>query len=253
MPNQDLPVIDAAREQTAPPSGAMSPSDAVSLSRRLVAEFAGTAALAAVVIGSGIAAEQLSPGDIGLQLLENSTASALGLAVLILAFAPISGAHFNPVVSLADWLGGRRTRTGLTTSELGAYIAAQCAGGVLGALLANAMFDRPALQVATQHRVTTGHLLGELLAAAGLIAVGFAAARRGHPTTAIAVSTYIGSAIWFTSSGSFANPALTLARTLTNSFTGIAPTSAPAFIAAQTLGALAGLSLMTLLYRPTAR
>ncbi|GAB0106598.1 MIP/aquaporin family protein [Nocardia sp. JMUB6875] len=246
MTDHELPVIDAVREQSAP-EGAE-----ISLARRSVAEFAGTAALAAVVIGSGIAAEQLSPGDIGLRLLENSTASAFGLAVLILAFGPISGAHFNPVVSLADWLGGRRRGTGLSTRELGAYIAAQCGGGIFGALLANAMFDRAALQIATQHRVTGGHLLGEILAAAGLITVGFAAARHGRGVTAIAVATYIGSAIWFTSSGSFANPALTLGRMLSDSFTGIAPASVPAFIAAQILGALAGLSLMTLLYRPAA-
>ncbi|MVU78534.1 aquaporin family protein [Nocardia sp. ET3-3] len=239
-------MIDPAPDQT--PSFAAG----ISLGRRAVAEFVGTAVLAAVVIGSGIAAEQLSPGDIGLQLLENSTASAFGLAVLILAFAPISGAHFNPVVSLADWLGGRRRRSGLGTRELGAYIGAQCGGAVFGALLANAMFDRAAVQIATHHRVTGGHLLGEILAAAGLIAVGFAAGRHGHRVAAVAVATYIGSAIWFTSSGSFANPALTLGRMLSDSFTGIAPASVPAFVAAQIVGALAGLSLMTLLYRPAA-
>ncbi|MFE2996624.1 aquaporin [Nocardia sp. NPDC059246] len=243
MPNHERPLIDPALDTVPAEAG-------LSLARRSVAEFAGTAALAAVVIGSGIAAEQLSPGDLGLQLLENSTASAFGLAVLILAFGPISGAHFNPVVSLADWLGGRRQRTGLGTRELGAYVVAQCAGAIVGALLANAMFDRTPLQIATHHRVTGGHLLGELLAAAGLIAVGFAAARHGRGASAAAVAAYLGSAIWFTSSGSFANPALTVGRMLSDSFTGIAPASVPAFAAAQILGGLAGLSLMTLLYRP---
>ncbi|WNJ55912.1 aquaporin [Nocardia seriolae] len=246
MSEQELPVIDSARDEIADARGG------VSLRRRAVAEFVGTAALAAVVIGSGIAAEQMSPGDIGLQLLENSTASAFGLAVLILAFAPISGAHFNPVVSLADWLGGRRERTGLGTRELGVYAAAQCGGAIFGALVANAMFDRAAIQVASQHRVTGGHLIGEILAAAGLVTVGFAVARRGPGVTAVAVATYIGSAIWFTSSGSFANPALTLGRMLSDSFTGIAPASVPAFVAAQIVGGLAGLSLMTLLHRPAA-
>ncbi|AYF79110.1 aquaporin family protein [Nocardia yunnanensis] len=208
--------------------------------------------LAVVVVGSGIAAEQLSPADPGLRLLENSTASAFGLGVLILAFAPISGAHFNPVVSLADWLAARRGRAGARTRQLIAYIGAQCGGAVFGALLANAMFDRAALQIAGQHRVTGGHLLGEILAAAGLIAVGLAAARHGRGVSALAVSTYLGSAIWFTSSGSFANPALTLGRMFSDSFTGIAPASVPAFVLAQILGGLAGLSLMTLLYRPGA-
>ncbi|MEC3956590.1 MIP/aquaporin family protein [Nocardia sp. CDC153] len=246
MPNHELPVIDSVPAQTLPARAGST------LGRRLVAEFAGTAALAAVVIGSGIAAEQLSPGDIGLQLLENSTASAFGLAVLILAFGPISGAHLNPVVSLADWLSGRRGRSGLTTRDLGAYVAAQCGGAVFGALLANAMFDRAVVQIASHHRVTGGHLIGEMLAAAGLIVVGFAAARHGRGVGAVAVATYIGSAIWFTSSGSFANPALTLGRMFSDSFTGIAPASVPAFVVAQIVGGLAGLSLMTLLYRPTA-
>lgn len=225
-------------------------STAPSLGRRLLAEFLGTGLLAVVVIGSGIAAAQLSPGDIGLQLLENSTASAFGLAVLILMFGPISGAHFNPIVSLADWLGGRRRGTGLGTRELGAYAAAQTAGAMCGAVLTNAMFDRSAWQLSTQHRVTGGHLIGECVAAAGLIAIGFAMTRHGRVAAAAAVATYLGSAIWFTSSGSFANPALTLGRMLSDSFTGIAPASAPAFIAAQLVGGLAGLSVMTLLYRP---
>ncbi|MFD6356988.1 aquaporin [Nocardia tengchongensis] len=247
MPNPELPVIDPAPVRVAPGAGLLP------LGRRAVAEFAGTAALAVVVIGSGIAAEQLSPGDLGLRLLENSTASALGLAVLILTFGPISGAHLNPVVSLADWLGGRRDRGGLSTRAFGVYVAAQCSGAITGAVLANAMFDRSPWQSATQARVTGGHLIGEVLAAAGLVAVGFAVARHGRGVNAAAMAAYLGSAIWFTSSGSFANPALTLGRMLSDSFTGIAPSSVPAFAAAQILGGLAGSSLITLLYRPAAR
>ncbi|MEV6770087.1 MIP/aquaporin family protein [Nocardia sp. NPDC051030] len=221
------------------------------LARRLVSEFLGTGLLAIAVIGSGMAAEQFSPSDTGLQLLENSTASALGLAVLILVFGPVSGAHFNPIVSLADWLRDGRRRMGLTTAHLGAYIAAQTAGAVVGAVVSNAMFDHPALQISTRHRVTGGHLIGEIVAAAGLIAVGFVVARHGRVVTAAAVATYLGSAIWFTSSGSFANPALTVGRMLSDSFTGIAPASAPAFVIAQIVGGLAGLIVVALLYRPT--
>ncbi|WP_433673159.1 aquaporin [Nocardia sp. CA-136227] len=245
MPTPEPPVLAAYR--AVPDAGPLP------LGRRAVAEFSGTAALAAVVIGSGIAADQLSPGDLGLRLLENSTASALGLAVLILIFGPISGAHLNPVVSLADWLGGRRDRRGLSTRAFGVYVAAQFSGAIVGALLANTMFDRSPLQLATQQRVTGGHLLGEILAAAGLVAIGFAAARLGRGASAAAVAAYLGSAIWFTSSGSFANPALTLGRMLSDSFTGIAPSSVPAFTAAQILGGLAGSSLITLLYRPAVR
>ncbi|WP_194818067.1 MIP/aquaporin family protein [Nocardia sp. XZ_19_385] len=222
------------------------------LARRILAEFIGTALLVAVVVGSGIAAQQLSAGDVGLQLLENSTATVFGLAVLILVFGPISGAHFNPVVSAADWLAGRRRGTGLAPVELASYIGAQIGGGILGSILANAMFDLPALQISTHHRITSGHLIGEFIATAGLLMVIFALARSGRAAlSAVAVAAWIGAAYWFTSSTSFANPAVTIGRVFTDTFAGIAPTSAPAFIAAQILGAGAGLALIIALYPDT--
>jgi glycerol uptake facilitator-like aquaporin len=150
------------------------------LFRPLLAEFIGAALLVTVVVGSGIAAAQLSPDDVGLQLLENSTATVFGLAVLILMFGPISGAHFNPVVSAADWLLGRRAGTGITAARLGVYTVVQILGGICGAVLANVMFDRRALELATKDRITLGHLIGELVATAGLIALIFALARTGR-------------------------------------------------------------------------
>jgi glycerol uptake facilitator-like aquaporin len=223
--------------------------DSTGLLRRLMAEFVGTALLVTVVVGSGIAAAQLSPGDVGLQLLQNSTATALGLAVLILVFGPVSGAHFNPVVTAADWLLGRRGRTGITTNHFAAYAVVQIAGGISGAALANLMFDRAALEIATKERITAGHLLGELVATAGLIAVIFALARTGRAAlSAAAVGAYIGAAYWFTSSTSFANPAVTFGRMFSDTFAGIAPSSAPGFIAAQIVGALLGLAVIVALY-----
>ncbi|MEV6769626.1 MIP/aquaporin family protein [Nocardia sp. NPDC051030] len=217
--------------------------------RRLLAEFVGTALLVCVVVGSGIAAQQLSPGDIGLQLLENSTATVFGLGVLILVLGPVSGAHFNPVVSLADWMAGRRRGTGLPGAELAGYVVAQIAGGGCGAVLANVMFDQAAVQISTHDRVTTGHVVGEIVATAGLIAVIFALARTGRASlSAPAVAAYIGAAYWFTSSTSFANPAVTLGRVFSDTFAGIAPASVPAFIAAQLVGAGIGLALIHALY-----
>ncbi|WP_330249743.1 aquaporin family protein [Nocardia sp. NBC_00565] len=219
------------------------------LARRLLAEFVGTGLLVCIVVGSGIAAQQLSPGDVGVQLLENSTATVFGLGVLILVFGPVSGAHFNPVVSVADWLTGRRHSTGLTPAELGAYIGAQVLGGAAGAVLANIMFDQSAVQISTHHRVTTGHLVGEVVATAGLIAVIFALARTGRAApSAAAVAAYIGAAYWFTSSTSFANPAVTIGRIFSDTFAGIAAASVPAFIAAQIVGAAIGLTLIGLIY-----
>ena len=142
----------------------------IGLPRRLLAEFLGTALLVTVVVGSGIAAAALSPDDVGLQLLENSTTTVFGLAVLILMFGPISGAHFNPVVTAADWLLGRRAGTGIAGSDALAYAAVQVIGGVAGAWLANVMFDRRVFELATKERVSTGHLVGEVVATAGLIA-----------------------------------------------------------------------------------
>src|SRR5271165_1955428 len=226
----------------------------IALPRRLLAEFAGTALLVTVVVGSGIAAAQLSPRDVGLQLLENSTATAFGLAVLILLFGPVSGAHFNPVVTGVDWLLGRRAGTGITGNDLLAYIVAQVAGGIVGALLANVMFDRRVFELATKDRITHGHLVGEVVATAGLIALIFALARTGRAgLSAAAVGAYIGAAYWFTSSTSFANPAVTIGRMFSDTFAGIAPASAPGFIAAQIIGAATGLALVVALYPDAAR
>jgi glycerol uptake facilitator-like aquaporin len=222
---------------------------AIGLPRRLLAEFVGTALLVTVVVGSGIAAQRLSPDDVGLQLLENSTATVFGLAVLILLFGPISGAHFNPVVTAADWLLGRRAGTGMIAQHVAAYAVVQIAGGAAGALLANLMFDRRVFELATTERITTGHLVGEVVATAGLVALIFALARTGRAAlSAAAVGAYIGAAYWFTSSTSFANPAVTIGRMFSDTFAGIAPSSAPAFIAAQILGALIGLALVVALY-----
>jgi glycerol uptake facilitator-like aquaporin len=226
----------------------------MALPRRLLAEFVGTALLVAVVIGSGIAAAQLSPNDVGLQLLENSTTTAFGLAVLILMFGPISGAHFNPVVTGADWLLGRRAGTGISAGHAAAYLVAQVAGGIGGAVLANLMFDRKFLELSTKNRISPGHLIGEVVATAGLIALIFALARTGRAgLSAAAVGAYIGAAYWWTSSTSFANPAVTIGRLFSNSFAGISPSSAPGFIAAQILGALIGLGLIAILYPEAAR
>ncbi|MEV6218770.1 MIP/aquaporin family protein [Nocardia sp. NPDC051833] len=216
--------------------------------RRLLAEFVGTAALVTVVVGSGIAAQQLTD-DVAVQLLANSTATVFGLGVLILVFGPVSGAHFNPVVSLADWLLGRRHGTGLDFIDALAYAIAQIGGAVGGAVLANIMFDLDAWQISTHDRITTGHLVGEVVATAGLIAVIFALARSGRAAlSAAAVAAYIGAAYWFTSSTSFANPAVTIGRVFSDTFAGIAPMSAPGFIVAQFVGAALGLALIVVLY-----
>jgi glycerol uptake facilitator-like aquaporin len=223
--------------------------EAFGLPRRLLAEFVGSALLVTVVVGSGIAAAQLSPDDVGLQLLENSTATVFGLAVLILMFGPVSGAHFNPVVTAADWLLGRRSGSGLSGGDSVAYIVVQVAGATAGAWLANIMFDRRVFEFATKDRITTGHLIGEIVATAGLIALIFTLARSGRAgLSAAAVGAYIGAAYWFTSSTSFANPAVTVGRMFSDSFAGIAPGSAPGFIAAQIVGALVGLALIVTLY-----
>jgi glycerol uptake facilitator-like aquaporin len=224
------------------------------LARRLLAEFAGSALLVTVVVGSGIAAAQLSPSDVGLQLLENSTATAFGLGVLILLFGPVSGAHFNPVVSLADWLLGRRADTGISGEIASAYIVTQIVGGIAGAVLANLMFDRRIADIATKDRTTMGHVIGEVVATAGLVALIFTLARTGRAgVSAAAVGAYIGAAYWFTSSTSFANPAVTIGRMFSNTFAGIAPSSAAAFIPAQIVGALIGLAIVVILYPDVSR
>ena len=216
----------------------------VPLLRRLSAELVGSALLAALVIGSGIAAQNLSPSDPGLQLLENAIATALGLPVLILLFAPLSGAHFNPVVSLVDSLsGGRAWRETL------AYIPVQVIGCVLGAILANLMFSAAPVSVSDTDRLTPAHFLAEIVATAGLVLVIFVLARTGRSSaTPVAVGAYIGAAYFFTSSSSFANPAITVGRMFSDTFAGIAPSSAPGFIVAQLLGAAIGFGLLRWFY-----
>ena len=214
------------------------------LARKALAEAIGTALLVAGVVGSGIAASQLSPGDVGLQLLENTAATVGVLVAIILALGPVSGAHLNPVVTLADrWFGG------LTTREVLAYLPAQAVGACLGSAVANIMFDRRVLELSTTHRATGAHLVAEAVATFGLLLVIFGVVRSGRSTAApFAVGAYIGGAYFFTSSTSFANPAVTIGRTLSNTFAGIAPTSAPGFIAAQLTGAAIAVACVAALY-----
>lgn len=221
--------------------------------RRAVAELLGTSLLVMIVVGSGIAAQQLSPNDVGLQLLQNSTATALGLTVLILVFGPVSGAHFNPVVSLVDWILGRLSGAGLTLPDLGAYIVAQTVGAISGSVVANAMFD-VGTSISVKDRATTGHLLGEVVATAGLLLLIFALAATNRGVLAApAVGAYIGAAYWFTSSTSFANPAVTVGRIFSDTFAGIAPASVPGFVAAQLVGAAVGVGLLLVLFPSAAR
>ena len=216
-------------------------SDPKPLWRHAVAEFLGTGLLVTVVAGSGIAAQNLSPHLVGTERLENSIATASGLTVLILLFQHLSGARYNPLVTLADSALG----AGHSARDTVVYLLAQVIGG---AVLANAMFDT-ATRISTTHRVTPGHLLGEVVATAGLILVIFALARTGRSVlVAPAVGGYIGAAYWFTSSTSFANPAVTIGRIFTNTFAGIAPESAPWFLAAQFLRAATGVGLVLLVF-----
>jgi glycerol uptake facilitator-like aquaporin len=214
------------------------------LSRRLFAEFLGSAFLTAAVIGSGIAAANLSPGDIGLQLFENAAATAAGLFTIILMFGPVSGGHFNPVVSLVDAsFGGLRWREAL------AYIPAQMAGCIAGAITANAMFALAAISISDKHRASEAHLLAEVIATLGLILVIFSLARtrRGSMAPA-AVGAYIGAAYFFTSSTSFANPAIDVGRIFSDTFAGIAPASVPAFVVAQLIGGALAIGVLRVLY-----
>ncbi len=214
------------------------------LPRRLLAEYLGSLLLAALVIGSGIAATNLSPGDVGLQLLYNSAATAAGLFTIILMFGPISGAHFNPVVSLADAAFG-----GITWREALAYVPAQVAGCITGAVLANGMFEEAAIAWSQTHRVTGSHLLAEVVATTGLLLIIFSLVRSGRAATApAAVGAYIGAAYWFTSSTSFANPAITVGRMFSDTFAGIAPASVPGYVAAQLVGGAVGIGLIRVLY-----
>ncbi len=214
------------------------------LARKALAELVGTALLVAGVVGSGIAAAQLSPGDVGLQLLENTAATVGILVAIILALGSVSGAHLNPVVTLADrWFGG------VTNREVLAYLPAQVIGGCLGAVVANLMFAQPVVQLSTKDRASGAHLFAEVVATFGLLLVIFGVVRSGRASAApFAVGAYIGGAYFFTSSTSFANPAVTLARTLSDTFAGIAPVSAPAFIVAQLIGGALAVAAAAALY-----
>jgi glycerol uptake facilitator-like aquaporin len=214
------------------------------LARRLLAELLGSAFLAALVIGSGIAAQTLSPGDVGLQLFENAAATAAGLFTIILMFGPVSGGHFNPVVSLADaTFGGIRWRDAL------AYMPSQIAGCILGAITANVMFSPAAMSISTHHRASGAHLFSEVIATSGLLLVIFSLARTRRASTApAAVGAYIGAAYFFTSSTSFANPAISVGRMFSNTFAGIAPASVPGFIVAQLAGGACAILAIRALY-----
>jgi glycerol uptake facilitator-like aquaporin len=214
------------------------------LGRRLFAEFLGSAFLGAVVIGSGITAAELSGGDVGLELFENAAATAAGLFTIILMFGPVSGGHFNPVISLVDAsFGGLRWRDAL------AYLPAQVAGCITGAITANVMFAQTAITISTKHRASPSHLFAEIIATLGLVLVIFALARtkRGNVAPA-AVGAYIGAAYFFTSSTSFANPAIGIGRMFSNTFAGIAPASVPGFAAAQLVGGIAAIVVLRTLY-----
>jgi glycerol uptake facilitator-like aquaporin len=215
-------------------------TDSPPLARRLLAEFLGSTFLAALVIGSGIAAQRLSPNDIGLELLENALATAAGLFAIILMFGPVSGGHFNPVVSFVDAAFG-----GISGGDALAYLPSQIGGCIAGAILANGMFSEAAISISTHHRASAAHLLAEVVATSGLMLVIFALARTQRATTTpAAVGAYIGAAYFFTSSASFANPAISIGRMFSNTFAGIAPASAPGFIAAQAIGG--GLALLAI-------
>ena len=217
------------------------------LARRATAEGLGTAMLVAIVVGSGIYAQRLSPHDVGVQLLANSIATGAGLVALILALGPVSGAHLNPVVTLADrLLGGTSTRDGVV------YVAVQIVGACVGAMVANLMFDLPAIDVSTHTRSSSGLWLGEAVAAFGLLIVILGVVRSGRAgLAAIAVGGYITAAYWFTSSTSFANPAVTVGRTLSDTFAGIAPSSVPMFVVMQVAGALVAAALGIFLFPDT--
>ena len=218
------------------------------LPRRLLAEFLGTALLVAAVIGSGIMAQTLSPADVGLALLENTIATGAALFVLIAALGPVSGAHFNPVVTLVDsWLGGIDRRDAIP------YIVVQVVGACAGAVLANLMFGLAAVSISTHVRDGSGVLLSEVVATAGLLLIILALVRGGRSSWVPAgVAAWIMGAYWFTSSTSFANPAVTVGRTLSNTFAGIAPSSVPGFVVAQIVGAVVGAAIAIALWpRPS--
>jgi len=204
------------------------------LARRVTAEFFGTCLLVAAVIGSGIMGERLAAGNIAIALLANTIATGAALVALILTFGPISGAHFNPAVTLAD-----ATQHGIAWREVPAYVLAQCIGGIAGAIVAHLMFGLPWYSLSTHQRSGSSQILSEFVATFGLLSVIWGCSRVKPGVVPFAVGCYIVAAYWFTASTSFANPAVTIARALSNTFAGIRPTDAPAFIAAQFTGALA--------------
>ncbi|MGW0600258.1 aquaporin [Streptomyces sp. NPDC002776] len=236
----------ASRHEPQPAPGATPPR--TPLPSRAAAELLGTALLVAVVVGSGIQATELTQ-DVGLQLLANSIATVFGLGILILLLGPVSGAHFNPVVTLAEWWTARRGGDGVTAREAAVYVPAQVVGAIAGAILADAMFGKPLVEWSTHDR-SAGHLLlGEVVATAGLILLIFGLARTHQLRFApVAVASYIGAAYWFTSSTSFANPAVTIGRTFSDTFAGIAPGSLLGFIGAQLVGGAVGLALVALIF-----
>jgi glycerol uptake facilitator-like aquaporin len=215
------------------------------LARKLTAEAVGTGLLVAIVVGSGIFAQRLSPDDVGLQLLQNSIATAFGLVALILAFGSVSGAHFNPVVTLVDrLLGGIDSRTAF------GYVVAQVVGACVGAMIANLMFEIDAVEWSTRERSSGALWLGEVVATFGLLTVILGLTRSGRAASApFAVAGYIGAAYWFTSSTSFANPAIAIGRSLTNTFAGIAPSSVPMFVVFELIGGMTAVAL-ALFWRP---
>lgn len=217
--------------------------------RRLIAELLGSAFLAAVVIGSGIAAQQLSPGEIGLELFENAAATAAGLFTIILMFGPVSGAHFNPVVSFVDASFG-----GLRWRDATAYLGAQVAGCTGGAIVANLMFSKAAVTISSKQRASGAHFLSEVVATLGLLLVIFALARTGRGRAApAAVGAYIGAAYFFTSSTSFANPAIAVGRMFSDTFAGVAPSSVPLFVAAEVVGGIVAFGVIRVLYPTVTR
>ncbi|WP_394762845.1 MIP/aquaporin family protein [Phenylobacterium sp.] len=224
-----------------------SPGFGPSLGRRIVAEALGTAFLLAIVIGSGIMGERLAGGNVAIALLGNTLATGAGLVVLIGIFGPISGAHFNPAVTLAFVV-----RREISARLALIYVAAQIAGAVIGVFAAHAMFAEPILQVSTRLRDGPAQGWSEFVATFGLLGVILGTSRARPEFTPVAVGLYITAAYWFTSSTSFANPAVTLARSLSNTFAGIAPSSAPLFIACQIGGALAAVAVFGWLLRPSA-
>jgi glycerol uptake facilitator-like aquaporin len=206
----------------------------------MAAEALGTCLLLVAIVGSGIAASRLSPMNAGLQLFENAATTAFALVAIILALGPVSGAHLNPVITLVDRLSG-----GVSTSEASAYVLAQAVGAVAGAVIANLMFSLPAIELSGLDRAGGGLLLGEVVATSGLVLVVFGVIRSPRPGAApFAIGAFIGSAHFFTSSTSFANPAVTLARALSDTFTGIAPSSVLPFVASQLVGGIVGYAVV---------